>query len=86
VPKPVRVKKPSRARSPSWVSMFRSLTPRRMARSWPLQSHGGWLVMMAVTRSRRVAGRGGRGMVRHYADPVTEVDRHATAYLAKLNV
>ena len=32
-----------------------------MASSWPLQSRGGWLVMMAVIRSRRVAGPGGRG-------------------------
>src|SRR5262245_65848096 len=44
--------------------MLRGLTPRSLARSWPLQSRGGWLVMMAVIRSRRVGGRGGRGVVR----------------------
>jgi hypothetical protein len=64
VPKPVRVKYPCRARWPSWVSMFRGLTPSRMARSWPLHSRGGWLVMIAVTRSCRVGGRGGAGVVR----------------------
>src|SRR5260370_27976782 len=41
--------------------MLRGLTPRRTASSWPLQSCGGWLVMMAVIRSRRVGGPGGRG-------------------------
>jgi pimeloyl-ACP methyl ester carboxylesterase len=38
-----------------------------MASSWPLQSRVGWLVMMAVIRSRRVGGRGlrgGRGVLR----------------------
>src|ERR1700748_3851702 len=44
--------------------MFRGLTLRRTARSWPLHSRGGWLVMMAVTRSRRVGGGGGRGVLR----------------------
>src|SRR5207247_6491642 len=48
----------------SWVSMFRGLTLRRTARSWPLHSRGGWLVMIAVTRSCRVGGRGGAGVVR----------------------
>ena len=60
-PKPVRVKRPRRVHSPSWVSMFRGLTPRRMASSWPLQSRGGWPVMMAVIRSRRVQARAGDG-------------------------
>src|SRR5947199_9452635 len=44
--------------------MFRGLTPSRTARSWPLHSRGGWLVMIAVTRSCRVGGRGGAGVVR----------------------
>ena len=63
MPKPVRVKNPSRAYSPSWVNMLRGLTPRRTASSWPLHSRRGWLVMMAVIRSRRVGGPGGRGGV-----------------------
>jgi hypothetical protein len=44
--------------------MLRGLTPRSRASSWPLQSRGGWLVMMAVIRSCRVGGRGGAGVVR----------------------
>lgn len=61
MPEPVRVNKPSRAHSPSWVSRLRGLTCRRRASSWPLHARGGWLVMMAVISSRRVDGWGGRG-------------------------
>lgn len=43
MPNPVRVKKPSLAHSPSWVSMLRGLTCSSRASSWPLQSRGGWL-------------------------------------------
>ena len=38
--------------------MCRGLTSSRTASSWPLQSRGGWLVMMAVIRCLRVGGRG----------------------------
>jgi hypothetical protein len=62
VPKPVRVKKPSLAHSPGWVSMLRGLTCSSRASSWPLQGRGGWLVMMAVISWRRVGGCGGLGL------------------------
>jgi hypothetical protein len=38
--------------------MCRGLTSSRTASSWPVQSRGGWLVMMAVIRCLRVGGRG----------------------------
>src|SRR5260221_13942837 len=59
---PVRVKKPRRAHSPSWVSMLRGLTFSRMASSCPLQSRGGSVEKMAGMSCRRVGGWGGGGV------------------------
>src|SRR5262249_51359034 len=53
--------KPSLAHSPSWVCRLRGVIWRRSASSRPLQSRWGSVAMRAVTRWRRVAGRGGRG-------------------------
>src|SRR5262249_21426764 len=53
--------KPSLAHSPSWVCRLRGVIWRRSASSRPLQSRWGSVAMRAVTRWRRVGGRGGRG-------------------------
>src|SRR4051794_41394761 len=52
---------PSWAHSDSWVSMLWRGTWRRSASSAPVQARRGVLSSSAVTRWRRVGGRGPRG-------------------------